>query len=181
MSWAEHNLNTERVLLRVISEEDLENVYRGLSDPKVIKYYGVSFLSLKETREQMKWYRSLLKNKTGIWWAIRLKSNDDFIGAIGLNDIEIEHHRGEVGFWVLPEYWGCGFTSEVLPKVLEYAFTVIKLHRVEAWVEADNTASSSVLRKVGFSHEGRLLDYEFKNGSPTSVDIFGMTKTTSHI
>lgn len=172
MSWAENKLFTQRLILRSIQDNDLQNIYRGLSDPKVIKHYGVSFSSLEETKEQMDWYRQLQENETGIWFAMELKDSNEFIGAVGLNDISKEHQRGELGFWLLPEFWGSGYISEVVPKVLEYGFQTLDLHRIEAWVETDNENSQKVLTRLGFRHEGTLRDHEIKDGKFISVDVF---------
>ena len=46
-------LKTERLLLRQFADTDLENVFKGLSHPKVIKYYGVNYQTLEATKEQM--------------------------------------------------------------------------------------------------------------------------------
>ena len=46
-------LKTDRLLLRAFQESDIENVFKGLSDPIVTKYYGISFDSLTATKEQM--------------------------------------------------------------------------------------------------------------------------------
>jgi len=172
MSWAESKLFTQRLILRSIQDSDLQNIYRGLSNPKVIKHYGVSFSSLEETKEQMDWYRQLQENETGMWFAMGLKDSNEFIGAVGLNDMSKEHKRGELGFWLLPEFWGSGYISEVVPKVLEYGFQTLDLHRIEAWVETDNENSRKVLSRLGFRHEGTLRDHEIKNGKFISVDVF---------
>lgn len=172
MSWAENKIFTQRLILRSIQDSDLQNIYRGLSNPKVIKHYGVSFSSLEETKEQMDWYRQLKENETGMWFAMEFKDSNEFIGAVGLNDISKEHKRGELGFWLLPEFWGSGYISEVVPEVLEYGFRTLDLHRIEAWVETDNENSRKVLTRLGFQHEGTLRDHEIKNGKFISVDVF---------
>lgn len=43
MSWEESKLSAQRVRLRSINDHDLEDVFQGLSDPRVIRYYEVSF------------------------------------------------------------------------------------------------------------------------------------------
>lgn len=48
-------LYTKQLILRQITQSDLPNIYKGLSHPKVIPYYGVSFESLEATQEQMDW------------------------------------------------------------------------------------------------------------------------------
>jgi len=177
MSWEESKLSAQRVRIRSMCDHDLEDVFQGLSDPRVIRYYGVSFSSLSETKDQMKWYRDLLNDGTGIWWAVELNQNSEFIGAIGFNNIVKEHYRGEIGFWLYPEHWGNGYTCEILPVVINYAFNSMNLRRIEAWVEVGNSASSSVLLNAGFTHEGRFHNYEVKNGSPIDVDIFAIVRS----
>ena len=71
-------IKSERLLLRQITQNDLDNVYQGLSDPEVIRYYEVSFKTREETREQMKWFADLEKNGTGIWWAVCSSNNNLF-------------------------------------------------------------------------------------------------------
>jgi len=172
MSSVGSNLHTNRLLLLPVQDSDIEYIHRGLSDPKVIKHYGVSYETLEDTKEQMDWYRQLRENETGFWWKIQIKQSKEFIGAIGLNDIQPEHRRGEIGFWLLPKFWGQGFISEALPVVLKYGFNDLCLHRIEAWIEAGNTASSKVVEKFGFQKEGTLRDHEIKNGAHISVNVF---------
>src|SRR5690606_5042185 len=96
-------LTTPRLWLRPIEPADIDHVYRGLSHPDVIKYYGVSFHSLEATQEQMAWFRDLEENGTGIWWAICSPDNRIFYGAGGFNGMSREHRKAEVGFWLLPD------------------------------------------------------------------------------
>ena len=172
MSLVVNKLQSDRLLLLPIHNSDIEHIYRGLSDPRVIKHYGVSYETLEDTKEQMDWYRQLWENETGFWWKIQIKQSKESIGAIGLNDIQQEHRRGEIGFWLLPEYWRQGYITEALPEVLNYGFNTFRLHRIEAWIEAENTASAKVVEKFGFQKEGTLYDHEMKNGAYISVDVF---------
>lgn len=165
-------IKTERFLLRQIKKEDLKNIYKGLSHPEVIKYYGVNYSSLESTKEQMSWYSNLEKSKTGIWWAISSGDRRKFYGAIGFYHISKEHKKAEIGFWLLPEYWGKGYVSEAIDNVLTYAADNLKLHRIEAFVESENNASANALKKLHFQYEGRMKDSELKNGKFISVDIF---------
>lgn len=173
MSWVGNKqFKTGRLILRPIQDTDLENIYQGLSNPEVIKHYGVSFSTLEETKEQIQWYRDLVENKTGCWWAIKLSESERFVGAVGLNDIKMEHRRGEIGLWLLPEFWGNGFVTEAASEVVKLGFEEFNLHRIEAWVESGNTGSEQVLKRLDFAHEGSFKDYEIKNGEFISVEIF---------
>lgn len=170
------NLKTSRLELRQITEADLEHIYSGLSHPDVIKHYGVNYSSLEDTWEQLEWYAELERTHTGIWWAIILSETGKFCGAIGYNNLSREHKKAELGFWLLPQYWGRGFVQEAMEVVLEHAFQKLDLHRIEAFVETENISSQKALQKQHFQKEGIMRDSEFKNGRFISVAIFSKIK-----
>jgi len=167
-------LHTERFDLRQFVDADVENVFSGLSHPDVIKYYGVSYNSLEETKKQMTWFANLEKEGTGIWWAVCSNIDGKFIGAIGLNDLTKEHRKAEIGFWLLPENWGKGVMTEMMPMVLKYSFNNINLHRIEAYVDPENQNCKRALAKFNFILEGTMRDCEIKNGRFRSWDVFAI-------
>ena len=115
---------TNRFVLRPFNENDLDNVFMGLSDPAVIKYYGVHYTSREETRKQLSWFAELEKNGTGIWWAVCSPDLSLFYGAAGLNYLNKEHRKAEIGCWILPQYWGGGIMQEVIAFVMDYGFSM---------------------------------------------------------
>lgn len=165
-------LKTNRLKLRQITEADLENIFRGLSHPEVIKHYGVSYSTLNDTWEQLEWYAELERTHTGIWWAIISADDQKFCGAIGFNNLSREHKKAELGFWLLPQFWGRGYVQEAMAVVLEHAFQKLHLHRIEAFVETENISSQNTLQKCHFQQEGILRDSEIKNGRFISVAVF---------
>ena len=122
----------------------------------------------------MTWFSQLIREGSGIWWAICQKKDKHFIGACGLNNILKEHQRGEIGFWLLPEYWGNGYMKEALPEVVNYGRESIGLHRIEALVESPNFRSKKLLTEIGFESEGKLRDYEIKNGKFISLEVLSL-------
>ncbi|MCY2685635.1 GNAT family N-acetyltransferase [Salinimicrobium sp. TH3] len=171
------NLTTSRLNLRQITGDDLENIYKGLSHPEVIKYYGVNYKTLDATREQLEWYEELERSQTGIWWAITLAEDNEFCGAIGFNNRSREHKKAELGFWLLPKYWSRGFVQESMEVVLDHAFQKLDLHRIEAFVETENISSQNALEKQHFKQEGIMRDSEIKNGRFISVAVYAKLKS----
>lgn len=165
-------LETNHFHLRKFEDLDLPWLFRGLSHPDVIRYYGVSFKTLEETKEQLKWFADLEKEETGIWWAISSKTNGQMPGAAGFNNLSQEHRKAEIGFWLLPEHWGNGIIAEIIPEILNYAFVHLNLHRIEAFVEMKNQTCKKVLDKLHFNFEGTMIDCELKAGGFISVDIY---------
>ncbi len=94
-------INTERFLLRNITASDQSKIFEGLSHPDIIKHYGVSYTTFESTNAQMDFYNDLLKNESGIWWAICFKNNPaELIGACGFNDWNKQHKHIEIGYWL---------------------------------------------------------------------------------
>lgn len=165
-------IKTERLLLRTFIDSDLQNVYKGLSHPDVIKYYGVSYNSLEATKEQMEWFAQIEKDKTGIWWAVCSTDNQTFYGAGGLNHLVKEHKKAEIGFWLLPEYWGQKIMPEAMALICNYGFKILGLHRIEAYVETENINCMQAMNKLDFRHEGTMIDCEIKNEKFVSLHIY---------
>lgn len=171
-------LATRRLQLREIVQSDIHGIFRGLSHPQVIRYYGVSYATLEATQEQMDWYREQLLERTGIWWGIcRPDAPHELLGACGYNDWERDHRRAELGYWLLPQHWRNGIMRESLEAVIAYGFAAMDLHRIEAVVDTDNGASSGLLRRLGFTHEGVRRECELHNGRYLSLDCFGLLRT----
>jgi ribosomal-protein-alanine N-acetyltransferase len=161
-------LKTEKILLRDIEGSDIDTVFRGLSNPDVIKHYGVSFDSLEETKEQMKWFADT-KQK---WFAICSVDNNVFYGAGGLNDISKKHKKAEIGLWLLPEYWGKGIMKKVVPVICDYGFDKLELHRIEGFVDSENKNCKRAMSALDFELEGTMRDCEIKNNKFVSIEVY---------
>lgn len=170
-------MKSDRIYLREVNQSDLPNIFKGLSHPEVIKYYGVSFKTLEATQEQMDWYANLVKTGTGIWWVICANNDDTFLGAGGFNALEKKNRKAEVGLWLLPDHWGKGYLAEAMPLMLRYAFDELGLHRIEGFVDSDNEKCKKAMAKVHFTNEGTLRDSEMKNGKLISIDVFSKLST----
>jgi ribosomal-protein-alanine N-acetyltransferase len=165
-------IKTKRLLLRQFVDSDLEIVFKGLSHPDIIKYYGVNYDTLEATKKQMKFFADLGNSGTGIWWAISSVDNKTFYGAGGLNNLSKEHRKAEIGFWLLPDFWGKGIMKEAMQLIYNYGFQKLGLHRIEGLVETGNTNCKRAMAKLAFIHEGTMADCEIKNGKFISLDIY---------
>jgi ribosomal-protein-alanine N-acetyltransferase len=167
-------LKTDRLLLRQIVASDIQHVFKGLSNPDVIKHYAVSFHTLEATQEQMDWYANMIKDDTGRCWAICSADNKIFYGICTLSSWNKQHRKAETGYWLLPDFWGKGIVPEALQAVFNYGFEEMNLHRIMAEVEDDNPASIAVLKKLGFTKEGTFKECKIKDGRYISLYVFSL-------
>jgi ribosomal-protein-alanine N-acetyltransferase len=169
-------LVTQRFLLQQIIAADQPFIFKGLSHPEVIPFYGVWYDSFESTKAQMDWYKSLWDDQTGCWWKIVDKSTNEPVGACGMNAFNEQHEKAELGYWLLPEYWGKGIMQEVMPVVIKHLFASWSLYRLEAVVEEGNAASGKLLDKLHFVYEGTLRDAEIKKGKRISLRMYSLLK-----
>jgi len=177
MSIHFEQIKSDQLLLRRFTADDLDNVFKGLSDPIVNKYYGVSYSSLNDTVTQMDWFNHQSENGLGIWTAVCSPDGATFYGAVGLNDLKAMHKKAEIGFWLLPSHWGKGIMAEAAGLICEYGFTALNLNRIEAFVETHNQSSQNLLARLGFLYEGTMQNCEIKNGSFISLSIYAKFKS----
>ncbi len=176
------SFETARLLLRQIHDDDQDNVYHGLSNPGVTRYYGIRFDTKEAAREQMKWFSNLEMSGKGLWWTICSRDGSIFYGAGGLNGIDKTHKKAEAGFWLLPEHWGKGIMKEAFPLICNYGFDCLGLHRIEGYVEPENLNCKKVLKKLNFRHDGTMEQKEIKNGKFIDIEIhalFNQDKTAA--
>jgi len=86
-------------------------------------------------------------------FAIASRENGGVLGAIGLT-FAMQHARAELGYWIGLPYWNQGYCTEAGRAVLEFAFTTLALHRVQARHLTRNPASGRVMQKLGMRLEG---------------------------
>ena len=89
-----------------------------------------------------------------------IESGNELVGGIGLH--KRASHIYETGYWIGEPRWGKGYATESVKKILDIAFNINDVIRVQAFVFEGNTASEKVLLKCGFKYEGCLLKYHKK-------------------
>ena len=85
-------------------------------------------------------------------FAIVDKTNHELCGAIGLSidTTETDVREAEIGYWLGVDYWGRGILKEVMPTIVDFAFSDLGLHRIEGFVENNNEKCKAAMAKVNF-------------------------------
>lgn len=132
----------------------------------------------KQRKNKWLFFADLEKNETGILWAVCSSDNKTFYGAGGLNSLNKEHKKAEIGFWLISDFWGQGIMKEAMPLIYNYGFDNLELHRIEGFVESENMNCKNAMAKLDFQHEGTMKECEVKNGKFICLDIYAKVKTT---
>jgi len=169
------NLETERLLLRRLINEDVNEIFALRSNTEVMKYIPRPLvLTTEDALKHIEMIDEKIDSNEGINWAITLKENPKLIGIIGHYRLKPEHYRAEIGYMMLPEYQGQGIITEALNKVVKYGFDVMQLHSIEAVIDPENFASEKVLQKNGFVKEAHLKENEYYDGKFLDTVIYSI-------
>jgi ribosomal-protein-alanine N-acetyltransferase len=161
-------IETERVRLRLFTEDDLDDLARLFGNPQVMKFLGPE--CKPATRDEVQvaldsMIRHWERRGFGRFAAIS-KENGEFIGCAGLRSFE---GIAELVYMVDEPYWGKGLATEIAEACLEYGFKVHEFDRIIAMTRPNNTASRRVMDKLGFKFEKE----------DTAFDIFVVQYTIS--
>jgi ribosomal-protein-alanine N-acetyltransferase len=170
------NLDTKRLLLRNISPEDAEFFYQVFSNARVCEYL-FDEEPIQSVDEAMKWIG--IYNNDAIYhnrWVIINKTNGLRLGTCGFHNWNYQYNRVEIGYDLLPEYWGKGYMNEALTKAIEFAFSEMKINRIAAHIYPENIRSINVVEKLGFKREGLLRDYYFSRGKYYDHFMYSLLK-----
>ncbi len=157
-------LESERLLFRAIRDTDVHEIFALRSNPELMQYIPRPLVTnLEEAKAHMKMIQDKIDSNEGINWAMTEKGNDKLISLIGFYRTENENYRSEIGYMILPEYQNKGYITEAIQTLLNYGFTKMGLHSVEAIIDPRNLASEKVLLKNGFVKEAHFVENFFFN------------------
>lgn len=171
------DLRTERLILRSMCEEDIDFVFRQFSSPQVTEYLmdEPPLTSMEGAREIVEFYLNPEGKNHNRWILIR-RIDQKPIGTCGFHKWDKAHFRAEIGYDLMPEYWGQGYMTEAVRAAIGNGFTRMGLNRIDALVYTGNPRSYKLLQKLGFRQEGILRDYFCLNGVFYDHYIYGLLR-----
>lgn len=170
-------LQTPRLMLRPLKMSDCQDVFAYSRDPEVARHVlWDAHQTIGQTRGYLRYILRQYRNGDPSSYGIVLKESGHVIGTIGFMWLNAENRSAEVGYSLAREYWNHGLMTEALKAVLEMAFDVLKLHRVEAQHETDNPPSGRVMLKAGMRREGTMRGRLFNKGRFVDVDVYAILR-----
>ena len=170
-------ITAPRVVLRWISEDDIDSLYEIFSNRHVMRYWSTVPLPNREAAAELQ--REIAEGnerETMFKWGLALRDSDKVIGTAMLLNLSREDGRAELGYAMAHAYWGKGYMNEALNALVSHAFEVMDLRRLEADVDPRNAASIRVLEKLGFQREGFLRERWHVNGEIQDAFFYGLLR-----
>jgi [ribosomal protein S5]-alanine N-acetyltransferase len=143
-------LQTERLLLRQITEADAPLIYALNTTPGVLQY--VHEPALKDEADALRVINDIILPQYSLYnlgrWAIERKDDNQFMGWCGLKYLA-DIDEVDLGYRLMPQYWGKGYATEAARHTLQFGFAQRNLKTIVGRAHIDNVASWTVLEKIG--------------------------------
>lgn len=160
---------TDNLILRDYIEADFDAYYKLKSDEKTMFY--LQDIQLFSKKEAEKDFHSVLDdqkklNRKYYFLHIENKATHQQIGSVGytVTNTTPVGKLIDAGYFIYPEFWGKGYTTEAFNRVLDFAFTENDVYRVSTSCLAENVGSEKVMKKCGLIKEAEHVDYEWHDG-----------------
>lgn len=165
-------IETDRLILRRFSADDLGDLFEYLSDEEVVKFEPYKTMSLEETKNNLKW-----RIETDEMIAVELKESHKVIGNIYLG--KRDFNSCEIGYVFNHKFWGKGYAKEACTAIIQYSFNN-GVHRIFAECDPENINSWRLLESIGFVKEAHLKQNVYfwtdKKGNPIWKDTYIYSK-----
>jgi RimJ/RimL family protein N-acetyltransferase len=176
-------IRTERLLLRTLTPDDLDDVFAYAGRDDVIRYLPWP----KRTRDEVAEHLAKRLNTTlsadgdVIVLGIEVPPSPDdpaarprIIGDMTLVLSSVENRQALIGWVLNPEFQGKGYAAEAASRVLTLAFDDLGSHRVAAELDPRNTASSSLCYRLGMRLEGHFVHSEIFKGEWSDLAVYAI-------
>ena len=140
-------IETERLFLYPISDEEMQTIIDNEKDPEMKKAYSEMLQGCLDSPKDRVWYAT---------WNMELKNEPKtIVGDLCFKGIT-DDGMVEIGYGLKEGYCGNGYMTEAVKAMTEWAISQDKVSRVEAETDPDNKPSMNVLEKVGFIPTGEM-------------------------
>jgi ribosomal-protein-alanine N-acetyltransferase len=169
-------LETERLILRKLTADDAEALYRIYHEPGVLEYFAHGPPeSIDAERADIQRHLLYYERHGFGLWATTLRESGELIGRCGLLAQQVDDAQEiEVAYLLSPRFWGRGLASEAARAIRDFAFYTLGHSHLVSIIHPGNRASKRVATAIGmaFSKTSRLYNME--------VEVFSITRSPSH-
>jgi RimJ/RimL family protein N-acetyltransferase len=151
------DFTTERLLLRPLRLADAPGMFELDTDPAVHRYLGgiggPRPASLADSEATIRFIQAQYATHGIGRWAVVLRATGEFMGWAGLKlvagPVNGQRDFYDIGYRFIPRYWGKGYGYEAALAWLRAGFDTLKISRICAYADIENTGSRRILAKIG--------------------------------
>ena len=165
------------IRLRLRSDADTPALIEACRDPEVPRWTRVPE-DYDETKAAEWAARSerMISEGSGLPLAIADAEDDRLLGSIGINTIDYEERRCDVGYFLAPWARGRGIMARALRLLSSWAFENLPVDRIEALIQPENAPSRGAAERAGFTFEGILRSHTIIKGARRDMCSYSLLR-----
>ena len=164
--------------LRQVLPEHAEEIYKvALGDRKRLAQFmlwagdGFSKDAVKQFAD-----RSALEAEEGRSLQASVLRNGRVIGGTGFNSVNSLEDNAEIGYWIVAEEEGKGVVTKSVKALIEFGFTQLAMHRIVIRCASENSRSSAIPKRLGFTYEGVMREAGKLSSGYVDLEVFSLLK-----
>jgi RimJ/RimL family protein N-acetyltransferase len=162
------------VTLRELRVSDAASLLAMLSAEEVSRFISPPPTTIEGFERFIAWTHRERAAGRYICFAVVPHGTDTAVGIFQVRQLELSFDTAEWGFAIGSAYWGRGLFKQGAELVLDFAFEVIGVHRLEARAAVRNGRGNGALRKIGAVCEGVLRKSFLRNGEYLDQNIWSI-------
>ena len=172
-------LQTPRLKLRELTDNDVEALFALYSSVETMQNYGANHMTDRaEARNLIATFAKMRQQpSSGIRWGICTRESTTLLGTCGFQKWNREWNSCLIRYDLKPEARGQGYMNEALRCALVWAFANMHLNRVGAQIHPGNRSAIMVVEKLGFAREGLLRKAGYWDEQYHDLCKFGLLKS----
>ncbi|MEU4603689.1 GNAT family protein [Kribbella sp. NPDC023972] len=170
-------IETERLILRRYLETDYDDLLKLQSNDDVTRFLLYDSKTPEEVRGTLAGRLADVPMDTdgqALTLAVILRETGQHVGEVSLFVQNAAHRGGEIGFVFHPDFHGRGYAAEASVEILRLGFEELGMHRIIGRLDARNTASANLLKRLGMRQEAHFVRNEFLKNEWTDELVFAM-------
>jgi ribosomal-protein-alanine N-acetyltransferase len=154
----------QALTLRELRPSDAPSLMARLSSDEVSRFISPPPTTVSGFERFIEWTHRERESGAYICYGIVPRGMDDAVGLIQVRRLDPDFGTAEWGFALGAQFWGTGVFVEAAHLVVDFAFDVLRAHRLEARAALRNGRGNGALRKLGAVQEGILRRSFLRNG-----------------
>lgn len=169
----------EDLILKLLTQHNATELFTIVDKNRDILREWLPWIDSKKTIEDCqdsieRWGNKYIAN-TAINAGIFFKGQ--LVGMVAFPEIDWQGKKASFGYWLSPEFEGRGIVIRCVNELIQYAFDILDLNRIEISCAEDNVRSRALPEKLGFVQEGILRDHYYLNGDIHNLVVYSLLKS----
>lgn len=170
-------LVTEELVLKPITNEDSLLIFNALTENRDFLRRWLPFVdTTKSIKDTQSFVKSIVDDVERRQEIFTIWYKDEFIGLVGLKDIDYLNRKLEIGYWLIEKFTKRGFMTLSVERIIQFVFEKLEMNRIQIKCGLGNFPSSAIPKKLSFSLEGIERQGERHVSRYIDLEVYSLLK-----